>query len=196
MYTSIAVLLPFVVSPGASYVLTLAAVEQAGLKGVRTVISGTVAGIAIHVLLAAFGVSALLLQLPELMSAVRIVGSMMLIYIGIILLRALFVSGGQQNRQSITFRRVFLLNLLNIKPLLLYITIIPSLSPYSGWELSVHYAVIGFVHITMQIGWLTLLGWLTAVAAAGKLYSLIRILSGAGSLFLIGMGFWNLLLWI
>ncbi|NJP39049.1 LysE family translocator [Alkalicoccus luteus] len=192
MLTSIAVLLPFVFSPGASYVLTLAAVEQTGLKGVRPVISGTVAGIAVHVVLASLGVSALLLQLPELMSAVRIVGSLMLIYVGIILLKALFVSNSEPNVQSVTFQRVFLLNLLNVKPLLLYITIIPSLSPYTGWELSLHYAVIGFVHITLQIGWLTLLGWLTAVAARGKLYKGIRVLSVAGSLFLIGVGVWNL----
>ncbi|PRO66468.1 LysE family translocator [Alkalicoccus urumqiensis] len=191
IYTYIALLLPFIISPGASYVLTIAAVEKEGFSGVYRVILGTVLGIAAHASLAAMGISTLLLELPQLFSVIQVIGYLMLIYLGVSILRNLF-KVTQPPAKIITTTRVFLLNIFNVKPLLLYVTIIPSFLQNTEISLYLHYLYVGITHISLQITWLLFLGCFTMGAKKINLHRILTFFSAGGSLFLIALGVFQL----
>ncbi|GEM_PF-4356324 len=193
MFVYIGVLLPFIISPGASYALTIAAVEKKGFIGTRDVIVGTVLGIAVHALFAAAGISTLVMEVPYFTHFIKIFGSIMLIYLGFTILLSLLTPRSAE-KHSISVKKVFMFNLLNIKPVLLYLTVIPSfIQEYENTGIYMHYIYFGTAHILLQTAWLLVLGYIVSVMTHQKLRWIIKLISLTGSLFLIVLGGMNLI---
>ncbi|WP_010204198.1 LysE family translocator [Salinibacterium sp. PAMC 21357] len=156
--------LPFVISPGASFTLTVnAAIAGDKRAGIR-VWMGTALGIA--VIAFAFGVSglgALLTSDPAIVATVGMIGGAVLILIGVLAFVRAIRSWGQPASPPPPAARLlvwsFIAVITNAKALSLYAVVIPALtrSGLNGLSLYLTFAII---HIGM------LLIWLIAVSSA------------------------------
>lgn len=186
IWSYLLILTPFIISPGSSFNFTIINVKNQGFKGVYKVIIGTILGIITHILLVTFGISTILIKFPFLINTIRILGSVFLIFIAISMIKNLFKK--TQNTVYINkIKTIYIANILNIKPVLLYLTIAPTIfTTYDS--ITIQYLNLGITHIVYQILWLIFLALIIQIANIYKLNIFIKMISLLGSLFLIYLG--------
>lgn len=114
---------------------------------------GMSTGIAVHTVLAALGLGALLQAAPVALEAVRIAGAVFLVYLAISTLRsAKHVAstapqrfGGRSLRR--TYAMAVLTNLANPKVILFYVAFFPQFLTVGGWSTPVQFLVMGAILI-------------------------------------------------
>lgn len=186
IWSYLLILTPFIISPGASFNFTIINVKDQGFRGVYKVIIGTILGIITHILFVTLGISTILIKFPFLINTIRILGSVFLIFIAISMIKNLFKK--TQNTVYINkIKTIYIANILNIKPVLLYLTIAPTIfTTYDS--ITIQYLNLGITHIVYQILWLIFLALIIQIANIYKLNIFIKMISLLGSLFLIYLG--------
>jgi threonine/homoserine/homoserine lactone efflux protein len=181
-------ILPVALSPGASFTLAMNNVVQQGMRGTGRIILGTLLGIYTHALLAGLGITRLIAAYPALMNTIKIIGTAYLIYLAIRLIRSglnaqdlAFTSGNR----STGIKEAYLANVLNIKAIILYLTVVPAFAGSGATPWS--YLVLASIHVAIMALWLLFAGQMLIHSAAKistrKLKKVIDI--GGGTLLLI-----------
>jgi len=181
-------ILPVALSPGASFTLAMNNAVQQGMRGTGRIILGTLLGIYTHALLAGLGITRLIAAYPALMNTIKIIGTAYLIYLAIRLIRSglnaqdlAFTSGNR----STGIKEAYLANVLNIKAIMLYLTVVPAFAGSGATPWS--YLVLASIHVAIMALWLIFAGQMLIRSAAKistrKLKKAIDI--GGGTLLLI-----------
>lgn len=136
---------------------------RSGLRGVAPVIAGTATGIYIHATLAGLGVSNLLARSSAAMWALKIGGTIYLMWLGLRMIGEGLsgVTREVTSLDSVKMTSAITANLLNVKPLLLYLTVVPL---FAGVNLS-SYFLAASIHVSIMALFLTLCGAAFATAA-------------------------------
>ena len=146
-------LLPFVISPGASFALTLSATSARIPHAALKVWTGTTAGIALLALASALGIAHLVMQYPVLKTLLSVLGGMLLIYWGI---RLCLPASHQSPAPVLPARLIgsaFIIVISNIKAILLYVAILPALLTAQHSPFAFYLAAL-LVHGTLLLIWL------------------------------------------
>lgn len=149
---------PLVLTPGVSFTLTtqrtLAGAQAAG----RKVAVGTAVGIYIHATLAAVGLSALVMASSEVFAAVKLLGAVYLVGLGLASLRRSFsraspagFAGAVDSRG--TFRQAVIGDVLNIKAAGIYLTLAPQFLG-DRHHLLIAMLALASVHVAVSTVWL------------------------------------------
>ena len=181
-------ILPVALSPGASFTLAMNNAVQQGMRGTGRIILGTLLGIYTHALLAGLGITRLIAAYPALMNAIKIAGTAYLLYLGIRLIRSglnakdlAFTS----DSRSTGIKEAYLANVLNIKAIMLYLTVVPAFAGSGATPWS--YLVLASIHVAIMALWLLFAGQMLIHSAAKistrRLKKVIDI--GGGTLLLI-----------
>lgn len=181
-------ILPVALSPGASFTLAMNNAVQQGIRCTGRIILGTLLGIYTHALLAGLGITRLIAAYPALMNTIKIIGTAYLIYLAIRLIRSglnaqdmAFTSGNR----STGIKEAYLANVLNIKAIMLYLTVVPAFAGSGATPWS--YLVLASIHVAIMALWLLFAGQMLIRSAAKistrKLKKVIDI--GGGTLLLI-----------
>ncbi|MGW0431978.1 LysE family translocator [Micromonospora sp. NPDC003197] len=187
----LAAVLPFVVTPGASLTLLTQRVGSAGRRAGRSVILGTTTGLYVHAMLATAGLSALVMRSSQMFTAVKLVGAVYLVALGIWTLRL-----AAQARRSTsarpatsppypaptgvprtgraaiaqasrsTYLQALLGTVLNPKAAAIYLTLVPQfLDPHRPVVGPV--LILATVHALLIVSWLLL--WTVLIGRATRL---------------------------
>lgn len=157
-----AVAIPFVITPGASFTLTVAHAHRTGPPAWRQVTLGTSAGLLVIALaVGTTGLGTFLTSTPALRMGVGLMGAAVLIAYSITICARVFREGrGQTDTPTSAVARLarwsFLIAATNPKALALYVLIVPTLAgpELGGLALSMAFAAI---HMCLQTAWLCLI---------------------------------------
>ena len=181
-------LLPVALAPGASLTLSLANASASGYRGVAKVVAGTALGILCHGAMAGFGISSLVAHHPAVLKLLKAVGLVYLLYLAIRLIKT-GISPTQTPQPASQHNQVkdaFLLNLLNVKALLFYLSIVPIFAGNQAFD----YVYLSVVHIAIMALWTFAICtlYLRAQATIGLAVSsrLIHFVGGLCLLYLCG----------
>lgn len=181
-------ILPVALSPGASFTLAMNNAIQFGTKGTGRIITGTLLGIYTHALLAGLGITRLIAAYPSLMNTIKIAGTAYLIYLGIRLIRSGINAKAlafHHDSYATGINEAYLANVLNIKAIMLYLTVVPAFAGNGATLWS--YLTLASIHVGVMAVWLLFAGQVLIRSAANistqKLKRVIDI--GGGALLLI-----------
>lgn len=184
----IVILLPIVVSPGASFAIALNIVLNQGIKGLFVPIVGTGLGILTHGFLVGIGLSKILISYQWVMNLIGILGTLYLLYLAV----SLIISGVNAGKietskeiKQITVKDAYLANLLNPKAIILYLVVV---SKYAGADPSLaSFLVLSLIHIVMMALWLMLSCYALIIFSSSIKVSTLRkyINIGGGVLLLV-----------
>lgn len=197
-----AVALPFVVSPGASFMLTVEAAAAGDRRAALRVWIGTAVGISAIAVVAGFsGLAEVVARDSAVRATLRLVGGVVLIAFAVRALLSLR-SAASPTQQGLaaapeTRRRparlvlwAFLAVITNIKALSLYLLVVPSLAAPSLTAASV-YVVFTATHLALLFAWLGILASFVcavpAVARRPRVQVGLRVFAAA-TLFALGVG--------
>ena len=162
------------VMPGADMALVARSVLTHGRRAGYIMSLGISAGLIVHAVASALGLSAILMTSATLFSAVKLTGAVYLITLGVLSMRSR-VQG-------------FLSNLLNAKVALFYLTILPQFIRPGGPVL-VRSLLLAGIHVVVGLAWLFLytyfLGRLSTMLRRPRVR---RALEGVTGVLLIGFG--------
>ncbi|MEO7017476.1 MAG: LysE family transporter [Leifsonia sp.] len=168
VFAAVLILLPFVLSPGASFALTIGGAAAGDRAAGLRVGFGTSIGIALIAAVAGISDVGLLVASNELIRAwFEILGGLLLIGFGVMPLVKSWRArrrGGSQRSEQRPVRLVawgFVAVVTNVKALALYVIVVPSTIP-GGTSALEGYATIAAVHIVMLFVWLALVTVLVA----------------------------------
>jgi threonine/homoserine/homoserine lactone efflux protein len=126
-------ILPLIATPGASLALLIQHVTGSGRRRALPVIVGTVTGLYIHATLAIAGLSALVMHSSQAFTAVRFVGAVYLIGLGIWTWRSATPNTARApyrqrlpRRSNSVYAQALLANVLNPKAAAIYLTLVPQ----------------------------------------------------------------------
>ncbi|MGW6929983.1 LysE family translocator [Lentzea sp. NPDC054927] len=180
-------MVPIVVTPGASFTLMATHVLTPQPAVLRRVAGGTALGIVSHAVLAALGLSMLVMRSAELYRALQLAGALYLIALGIAALRRRSPDVSVGPERPLRTRTAFLANVLNPKAAAVYLTVAPQFLDSTTFT-PANLLVLAGVHIALTTIWLA--------AGAAALRSLSRqfrrvpwrAISGTGGVVLIALG--------
>ena len=157
-----------VVSPGPDTIVILRHALNSGLRTGLVSVAGVQAGLGVHTILAALGLSVVIVSSPLLFQAIAVAGALYLGWLGVQGFRApLLALDGEPGRAASSmaaWRHGFFSNLLNPKVILLYLALLPSfVAPQLG-SAEIQLAILGLTIIAINIVWQGFL-----VAAAGHM---------------------------
>ncbi|MDC9817988.1 LysE family translocator [Pectobacterium polonicum] len=151
-------LTPITLSPGASFTLAMNNVASGGMYAVSRIIIGTALGIYTHSLLASIGLTGLLSLYPTLMHTITVIGTSYLLYLAFRLIESGLREKSTTSCDSsgVGIKEAYLANVLNIKAILLYVTIVPLFVSANGTSSVslVSYLTLATLHIVMMSVWL------------------------------------------
>lgn len=113
------------VVPGPDFLVVLRA-SATGRRSGLVAAAGTQAGLCVHVLAAACGLSLLLAHAPGALTAVRFAGAGYLCYLGVRAIRAARTAGGGTQPAPPRFLQGFTTNVLNPKAVLFFAAVLPQ----------------------------------------------------------------------
>ena len=128
-------------SPGPSNLYVMARTLEQGLRGGLAAVAGLAAGSLMHVLAAVLGLSAIFAYSPAAYTALKIVGALYLIYLGISAFtkkrnsEAAFTSPGESHIRTAgkIFKESVLVEISNPKTALFFIALLPQfVDPHAG----------------------------------------------------------------
>ncbi|MDO5711751.1 MAG: LysE family translocator [Micrococcales bacterium] len=197
-------LAPMVLTPGASFTL----VSERGLsgdhRGALVTIVGTGAGILTHAVLAGLGLAAVVMSSARLYGAIRLLGAVYLIVLGLMLLRRGISpdrrgepptpspvdcsSAGRAHPMWRTLVKAYVANVLNAKAATVYLTLAPQFM--TAHEVGTLATVqLAAVHIVFMTVWLGL--WAAGLKGIGRILDprrWARRLELVGGAVLVAMG--------
>jgi len=181
------VLLPVALSPGASFTLVMSNALAGGRNGLFRTLAGTALGIYTHALLIGLGITAVIVSSPAIFSALKIAGTVYLLWLGLMLI----LSGMKSKRtelksriSSVTVREAWLANVLNPKAIMFYLTVV---SQFAGKHGGIsNYLTLASVHVVVMSIWLIAISY-TLIFSAKNIDQLMlkRYVNIAGGLLLI-----------
>ncbi|VWC06755.1 threonine transporter RhtB [Burkholderia arboris] len=132
----IATSLLIIVTPGQDMVLVMSRTLSGGTRAGLVTAAGVSVGLLVHTMLATLGLGALLQASEWLFTALKVIGAVYLLYLGITLLRssgertlASSGNGGAQASRLRTFAQGALSNVSNPKVALFYLAFLPQFVP-------------------------------------------------------------------
>ena len=140
-------------TPGPDMVLYLGKALSQSRKAGLVTFAGAASGILIHTLLAAVGLSALLAASATAFTVVKVAGALYLLYLAIDAIRrgsalALRLSGSQEPPGSL-YVKGLLVNLLNPKIVVFFLTLLPQFVSVDAANPTVTLVVLGFGFIVI-----------------------------------------------
>ncbi len=170
-----------VVTPGPDMALVARNALVAGRDAVPVTVLGICAGILVHAMAAAIGLSALLRASATGYAVVKVAGGAFLVYLGIQAWRASrrdedggewmlgparrFAGGG-------AFRQGFLTNVLNPKLVVFFISVLPAFASPDG-SFFAQVVILASIHLALTLAWLLTYG--NAIARVGEVMRTPRI---------------------
>lgn len=187
-------ILPIALSPGISFILAVSSVGFSGFKGLKRIIIGTSLCILTHSILAGIGVSLIILSHPLLLKIVTTIGSLFLTYLSI----TLIIKAIKQNKMNASDKEVYikdayLLNVLNPKAILLYLTIVPGFITSKN-NILLQFLLLSLIHIIIMSLWLLMVRIIIIILRKNSLHFVTRIISFIGGLSLFYLAVQQLLL--
>ncbi|GAA0586356.1 LysE family translocator [Kribbella sandramycini] len=179
--------LPLCLTPGVSFTLVTDRVLGVGVRAGLAVIVGTCAGLLTHALLAAAGLSALVMSSTVAFQAVKLLGAIYLIVIGIRTLRSTRSAAPEPARRN-PFLQGYLGNVLNPKAAAVHLTLAPQFLD-TGRPLFPQLMVLSIAHVLVAGAWLVT--WTTVVHRTRRTFrtnTLRTATSRVAGLVLIGLG--------
>ena len=166
--------------PGPAVLYIVAQSVEHGRRAGLTAVCGIHVGSLVHVAAATVGLSALLVSSAVAFSAVKLVGALYLIYLGVQRLRGRDAGDGPEVPRDLDMRRVFrqgiVVNVLNPKTALFFLAFLPQFVDVSRGRVGAQVLVLGMVFVAL--GLITDGGYaLTAGTAAGWLRGHPRFLA-------------------
>lgn len=174
------------ITPGSDtlYILgrSLAQGRTAGMMSVFGIISGA----AVHTVLAAFGLSLILMKSVLAFQLIKWIGAGYLIYMGIKALKLKSDEAGVKQMQRITNRKVYMqgfwTNLLNPKVALFYLAFLPQFVSVDNTYGALPFLILGLTFITTGTLWCSLIVLGTDLASrklrSGSLSKYLNKLTG------------------
>lgn len=153
------------VAPGPDMAFVMASGLSRGRRGALLAATGVSAGVTVWVLVTAFGLGALVTQLPEISTALRIAGAIYLAYLAWDTWR----SAGEHQQEGLRddghrmFWRGTMTNLANPKMALFFTAFLPQFVNADNGSVILQFVVLGL--IMQAIGWI--IDALIGVAAGG-----------------------------
>ncbi|CTQ54547.1 Homoserine/homoserine lactone efflux protein [Roseibium album] len=140
----------FAYLPGPALLYTAAQTISRGQRAGFTAAAGIHLGCYVHVLAAAFGLSAIFSVVPTLYFALKLVGGLYLIYLGIQMIRTRVAAGPVPELPQKSSRRAFvdsvLVEVLNPKVAIFFIAFLPQfVSPEAGLPIWVQFLILGTI---------------------------------------------------
>jgi threonine/homoserine/homoserine lactone efflux protein len=175
----LAAIFPLVATPGASLTLLVREVSAAGRGRAVPVILGTVTGLYVHATLAIAGLSELVMHSSQAFEAVRIVGAVYLIGLGVQTWRSTRSpltaaperNGAGPTTGNATYRQALLGNVLNPKAASIFLTVVPQfINP--AHPLPVQVLTLATAQATLVAAWLA--GWALLLGGAARFTSSAR----------------------
>ncbi|ADB33055.1 Lysine exporter protein (LYSE/YGGA) [Kribbella flavida DSM 17836] len=191
--------LPLCLTPGVSFTLVTERVLGTGLRAGAGVVAGTSLGLLTHALLAAVGLSALVMRSSTAFTVVKLVGAVYLIAIGV---QAIWTSraaaspreGTPAQRRSLPWSnrgdlvQGYLGNVLNPKAAAVYLTIAPQFLDRDQSVLP-QIMLLCAVHVVVAGGWLLIWAGIVHVSRrAFRTPTLRTAMSRASGAVLIALG--------
>ena len=149
----------FIMTPGMDTVFVLNKTISQGKTSGAYAALGVNAGIAVHTLFAALGLSILVAQSPYAFTAIKYVGAIYIIYLGIMQLRKRLdpipVTGVIQNKttRKNNFTSGFMTNALNPKVALFFLAFFPQFIAPTQLQNPVPFLILGLTYAVMGIVW-------------------------------------------
>jgi threonine/homoserine/homoserine lactone efflux protein len=184
---------PFVVTPGASFTLTLAHATDGYRSSWLRVVTGSGCGIVLLALcLGATGVGDALTAMPTVRLLLGLIGGVVLVIVGGTLLRRLAQDPPVTSQSSAGPRSLvqwsFVALVTNPKALTVYVVVVPQLcsTRLSGGRLFLAFAG---VHIALMTVWLFLVDWAATRLSTGVTAERTRrLVFGAAALVTVALG--------
>ncbi len=185
------------VTPGADMALVAKNAIARGRAGAWHTTLGICVGCGIHATASALGLSAILATSATAFEAVKMIGALYLIFIGIQSLRSARKTdrsiqtsdvGGGSATSVRSFTEGLLTNILNPKVALFYLTFLPQFI-HAGDNVLQKSLLLAAIHIAMGVAWLTAYGWFISRmsrAVAGSSWR--KKLEAVTGVLLIGLG--------
>ena len=150
--------LPFVLTPGVSFTLTTQRTLAGERRSGEAVASGTAIGIYIHAVLAALGLSAIVMASSEVSQAIKLLGAAYLIGLGLANLRRSFTHPSQPPSAAVTnsrgtFAQAAIGDVLNVKAAAIYLTLAPQFIAERDHLLGAMLA-LATIHVIVSTVWL------------------------------------------
>ncbi|WP_213817135.1 LysE family translocator [Glaciihabitans sp. dw_435] len=194
--STVLTLLPFVLSPGASFALTVSGAAAGDRTAGLRVGLGTALGIALIATVAGIsGIGTVVASNSLIRGWFEIVGGLLLLIFGAVPLRRLWNARNRGEPEQPRTRPVHLIAwgfvavITNVKALTLYVLVVPPTIPTGASALG-GYAIIAIVHIAMLLIWLGLITALITRAPAITNRGLVMVglqLMASGVLIALGI---------
>ena len=185
------------VTPGPDMALVARNALVAGRAAVPITVAGICAGIVVHFLAAAVGLSALLKASSEAYAVVKVLGGAYLVYLGIQAWRASLhddvesewmLGPGRRFAGGSAFRQGFISNVLNPKLVVFFISVMPQFTTGEG-SFFVQVLILGAAFELLTVLWLTSYGLFVARVGEAMRHPRIRhVLERVSGTILVALG--------
>lgn len=191
----LATIIPLVCTPGPDILFVSSQSLVCGRRGAVLATAGICAGYLLHALLASVGLAAAIAASPRIFLAIRLIGAVYLLYLGIKLCRAAYRSrhSGHDVPEALSnhdlMRRGMLTSLLNPKGLLFFIALLPQFVDPNYGPAALQVLVLALVFVLACFCVYLAVGLSVAVGReriAGGRFTAIA--NGLAGLILIGLG--------
>lgn len=161
-----------VMSPGPNGVIVLKTLGQYGYKPTLLIIFGLFCATFMHGLFVLFGLSALLIYVPQAFMAIKIICALYLCYLGIKSLKQIFDYNQTKNSVNVSspsqvsshkklgrqfWRTGFITQILNPKVSALYLAVIPNFVDFTSATATTDTLLLTFTHASIVGSWFILL---------------------------------------
>ena len=161
------------ITPGPDSLYIVGRSASQGWRAGATAAFGVGSGTLVHVLAAAFGLSAILATTAAAFTVVKLLGAGYLLYVGVSLLRSRSGSpanGSVQRIAPATLRQIytqgFLTNLLNPKVALFFLAFVPQFIDPTAPDKPLAFVALGAIFDFNGMLWCNFLAWSAATAGA------------------------------
>ncbi|WP_069811939.1 LysE family translocator [Streptomyces sp. TP-A0874] len=165
-------ILPLIATPGASLALLIRHTSDKGRRQAVPVILGTATGLYLHAALAVAGLSALVMHSGQAFTAVRIIGAVYLIGLGVWTWRSTAANPASARSRALppkrpdsVYAQALLANVLNPKAASIYLTLVPQFIA-TGESFRGQILVLATAHAVLITLWL--LVWTLLVGGAAQ----------------------------
>jgi RhtB (resistance to homoserine/threonine) family protein len=189
--------LALIITPGADVALVTKNTLTYGKKGGMATVFGITAGIVVHMLAAALGISAIIAQSALLFTVVKYIGAVYLVYLGIQSFLSLRKKEQQpeaevrpSDRENVPsgFRQGLLSNVLNPKVAIFFLTFLPQFVTSKESAFS-QIVMMGSTYAVLGLIWLFIYIWLIeAMRTMFRKPATIKAFQGITGAMLITMG--------
>lgn len=160
-------ILPIALSPGASFTLGMTNTMNRGIKGLFSIIIGTSLGIYTHALLVGLGITGIVIKYPLIINTIQTIGTFYLLYLSYTLIKIGLHSEKkitEKETKTATIKDAYIANIMNIKAIILYLTVVPSFLASSYINVS-NFIILASIHIIIMTTWLLAFGYIIIFAA-------------------------------